>query len=43
MFLPRNEGTYRHMRLNYKVKIAKRTSFIVQDLITYIYRLIFIT
>ena len=27
MFLPRNEGAYRHMRLNYKVKTAKKNKF----------------
>ena len=27
MFLPRKEGAYRHMRLNYKVKTAKKNKF----------------
>ncbi len=27
MFLPRNEGAYRHMRLNYKVETAKKDKF----------------
>jgi len=27
MFLPRNEGAYRHMRLNYKAKTAKKNKF----------------
>jgi len=27
MFLPRNEGAYRHMRLNYKVKTAPKNKF----------------
>ena len=42
MFLPRKEGAYRHMQLNYKVKTAKKNKFYSARFIAYIYRLIFV-